>query len=257
MIHYRNNGYTLEGISLDPSAPAFRYGAGFFETLYYNGRDVCHLDMHLDRILHSLRSYDIPYTTVDFEEVIHQILNRNGLEKQTARVNIFYPIETEAASPVITAAPHDPKPYKAYRLCVCKDRHVSTLNGQKTTNYMFFHLAMRRAKSRGFDDAALFDLEDNLLEAATGALVLQKEGQFVCVDSPYRLPSTALALAREVLDILPVRLPMEELTSFRHAYILNSVIGMRPVVSIGETAFVPNDDPCKEVMQLVLGDVES
>lgn len=252
MIHYHNGKYTLKGVRLDPSAPAFRYGAGFFETIYYNGSDICHLDMHLDRILYSLRAYDVPYETVDFEEVIRQVINRNGLEGQAARVNIFYPIEADRATPVITAVQHEPKPYKAYRLCVCKDHHVSTLNGQKTTNYMFFHLAMRQARSRGFDDAALFDLQDNLLEATTGAIVLKKEGQFVSVDSPYRLPSTALAMARSVLDIVDVRIPLDDLPSFRHAYILNSIIGMRPVVAIGETAFVPDEDACQKVMKIVL-----
>jgi len=252
MIHYHDNGYTLEDVRLDPAAPAFRYGAGFFETIYYNGRDICHLDLHLDRLFASLRCCGVTYATVDFEEVIGQILNRNGLEGQTARINIFYPIEVDTATPVVTAMGHDPKPYKAYRLCVCDDRHVSALNSQKTTNYMFFHLAMRRARERGFDDAALFDFEDNLLESTTGALVLMKEGTFVCVDSPYRLPSIALSLAHKELDIMPVRLPLEELASFRHAYVLNSIIGMRPVVSIGETAFIPDDDTCQMVMKLVL-----
>ena len=254
MIHYHKNGYTLEPVRLDPSAPAFRYGAGFFETLYYNGSEICHLEMHLDRILHSLRAFDVEYETVDFENVINQVLNRNGLVGQTARVNIFYPIEQDGASPVITAAPHDPKPYKAYRLCVCEDRHISTLSAHKTTNYMFFHLALRRARSRGFDDAALFDLEDNLLETTTGALVLERDGTFVSVDSPHILPSLSLALAKRKLDIIPVRVPLEELPSFRHAYILNSVIGMRPVVAIGETAFVPDDTTCTGVMREVLGE---
>lgn len=252
MIHYHNNGYTLEGVQMDPASPGFRYGAGFFETIYYNGREVCHLDLHLDRLLSSLRAYGLKYSAVDFEKVVAQVLNRNGLVGQTARVNIFYPVETDKASPVVTAAAHDPKPYKAYRLCVCEDRHVSTLNGQKTMSHMFFHLALRQARARGFDDAALFDMENNLLEATTGALVLKKDRQFVCVDSPYRLPSTALALATGVLDILPVRLPLKDLESYRHAYILNSLIGMRPVVAIGETAFVPDDDACQRVMSLVL-----
>ncbi|BCS89057.1 aminotransferase class IV [Pseudodesulfovibrio sediminis] len=252
MIHYHDNSYTREGVHLDPTAPAFRYGAGFFETIYYNGLKVCHLNLHLDRLLHSLRAFEVPYESVNFEEVIEQVLNRNGLLGQTARINIFYPIENKGATPVIMAVPHEPKPYKAYRLCVCNDRHVSVLNAQKTTNYMFFHLAMQQAKARGFDDTALFDFDDNLLESTTGALVFQKEGQFVTVDSPYCLPSTALAVAHTVLDILPARLSKEELASFRHAYILNSVIGMRPVVAIGETAFVPDDDTCITVMDAVL-----
>lgn len=252
MIHYYNNAYTLEPVALDPASPSFRYGVGFFETIYYNGMNVCHLELHLDRILHSLRYYGIQYESVDFEKVIDQVLNRNGLIGQTARINIVYSVVGETATPVITAIPHEPKPYKAYRLCICEDKHVSTLNGHKTTNYMFFHLAMKKARSRGFDDTALFDFEDNLLEATTGALVLQKESTFVTVDSPYRLPSTALSIASKQLDIMPVRLPLDELASFRHAYILNSVVGMRPVVAIGETAFIPDEDTCQDVMRVVL-----
>ena len=252
MIHYHNNGYTLEPVRLDPAGPAFRHGVGFFETVYYNGDEVCHLELHLDRVLHSLRTFDVAYETVDFEEVIGQILNRNGLIGQTACVTILFPIEENRTSPVVTAAPHDPKPYKAYRLCVCEDRHICSLNSHRTTNTMFAHLALSRATARGFDDTALFDLDDNLLEAATGVLVLKKEGTFVTVDSPHRRSSIALELAKKELDILPVRLPLEDLPSFRHAYILNSVIGMRPVVAIGETAFIPDDDICSKVMARVL-----
>lgn len=252
MIFYHNGGYSKEGVRQDPASPAFRYGAGFFETLYYNGREICHLGRHLDRILSSLRDYGIPYAAVDFEQVIGEVLERNGLPGRTARVNIFYPIESETASPVIMAAPYEAKPYKAYRLCICDDRHVSTLNGQKTTSYMFFHLALRRARARGFDDVALFDFGDNLLESATGAIVLEKNGRFVCPDSQYRLRSITLELATDALDIQPARLPMLSLDSYRHAYLLNSLIGMRPVVAIGETAFVPDDKACDKVSALVL-----
>lgn len=254
MIHYFKDEYSREGVCLDPSAPAFRYGAGFFETIYYNGQKLCHLEAHLDRLLHSLRAYQIEYESIDFAEVIAQVINRNGLEGETARVNIFYPLEAEGAHPVILAVPHEPKPYKAYRICVCSDRHVSALNGVKTTSYMFFHLAMKQALARGFDDAALIDFDNNLLEATTAAIVLERDGDYFQVDSPYRLPSTALSIAEDILEIMPATVNIEELGSYRHAYMLNSVIGMRPVVAIGETAFVPDEEACRKVTEEVLED---
>jgi 4-amino-4-deoxychorismate lyase len=253
VIHYKDGGYHQEGVRLDPAGPAFRFGAGLCETVYYNGRDLCHLGRHLDRLLHGLRAYGLTYATVDFPQVAGQVLNRNGLEGSPARVDIVYPVEDGVASPVILAEPVEPKPYKAFRLCLCEDKHVSALNGHKTTNAMFPYLARRQAAARGFDGATLFDLEDNVLESTAGALVFEKQGHFVCVDSPYRLPSIALDLAATVLDILPVRVPLDELPSFRHAYLLNSLIGMRPVVAIGETAFVPDDKACDKVSPLVLG----
>lgn len=254
MIHYYKGEYSREGINLDPSAPAFRYGAGFFETICYNGSKICHLDAHLDRLLHSLRAYGVEHETTDFAKVIGQVINRNGLEGEFARVNIFYPLDTETANPAILAVPFDPKPYKAYRICICKDRHVSSLNAQKTTSYMFFHLAMRQAKARGFDDAALIDFDNNLLETTTGALILERNGDYFQMDSPYRLRSTALAMAEEILDIHPATVNIDSLGEFRHAYMLNSLIGMRPVVAIGETAFVPDEESCRAVTEVVLED---
>jgi 4-amino-4-deoxychorismate lyase len=253
VIHYKDGGYGLEGVRVDPAGAAFRFGAGLFESIYYNGRELCHLGRHLDRLLHGLRAYGLAYATVDFPEVAGQVLNRNGLEGRPARVDIVYPVEDGVAAPVVLAEPYEPKPYKAFRLCLCEDRHVSALNGHQTTNKMFSYLARRQAAACGFDDAALFDLDDNLLEGASGALVFEKQGHFVCVDSPYRLPSIALDLAGTVLDIVAVRVPLDELPSFRHAYLLNSLIGMRPVVAIGETAFVPDDTACDKVSPLVLG----
>lgn len=254
MIHYYKGKYSPEGVSLDPSQPAFRYGAGFFETIYYNGSKVCHLSKHLDRLMHSLRAYNIHYETVNFAPIIEQVLDRNSLTGKPARINIFYPMEEPQAHPAVVVMPHEPKPYKAHRLCLCKDHHVSTLNEQKTTSYMFFHLALRQARSRGFDDAALTDFDDNLLEATTGALLLAKNGGFYETDTPYKLPSTALDLARNLLEIQAEPINFDDLQEYRHAYLLNSIIGMRPVVAIGETAFVPDEEACREVTKLVLGE---
>lgn len=183
MIHYSHGRYTHEGVPLDPSAPAFRYGAGFFETVCYNGTQICHLNRHLDRLLYSMRLYNVAYETVDFIDVIHELLNRNGMSDQFARINIFYPIEESNAHPVVMAVPHEHSPYKSYRLCVCNDRHVSVLNAQKTTSYMFFYLAYQKALSQGFSDAALLDFDNNLLECTTGAILLERDGEYVEMDS--------------------------------------------------------------------------
>ena len=252
MIHYHMGQYSREGVALDPAAPAFRYGAGFFETICYNGTKVCHLHRHLDRLLHSLRAYNIEHETIDFPEVIRQVINRNGLDGQFARINIFYPIEEPQAHPVVLAAPFEHKPYKAYRLCICNDKHISTLNAQKTTSYMFFHLAFKQARAKGFDDTALFDFDNNLLESTTGAILLRKNGDYVELDTPWKLASTSLKLAKKVLDIKAEAVTLDDLPQYRHAYLLNTLIGMRPIVAIGETAFVPDEESCRKVTELVL-----
>lgn len=252
MIHYCKGEYVRDVISVDPTSPGFRHGSGFFETIAYNGKKVCHLERHLDRLHHSMRAYNLEYEAADFQDIIQQILNRNGLEGEFARINIVYPIEEPEAHPIITAVPFETKPYKAYRLALCTDHHISALNGHKTTSYMFYSLALRQAKASGFDDAALFDFDENMLECTTGAIVLRKNGEFVKLDTPHRLPSTVLDLAESVLEIVPQAVTRDDLPQYRHAYILNSLIGMRPIVSIGETAFVPDEESCRKVTELAL-----
>lgn len=252
MIHFADGTLNSGPVALDPASPGFRYGAGFFETLYYNGSRLCYLDAHLDRLLGSLRAHGIPYQGVDFEAVIDSVLAANRLDTSPARVNIVYPVGADEARPVILAAPHEPHPYKAYRLCICEERHVSTLNAHKTTSYMFFNLALRQARARGFDDAALFDFDDRILESTTGALLFKKNGEYFQPHTRYKLPSTALALAGTVLPILSKPISLGDLEQYRHAYILNSLIGMRPVVAIGETAFIPDEAACEAPTRLIL-----
>lgn len=203
-------------------------------------------------MLHALRTYRIEYTAIDFPAVIREVLKLNGLEREFARVSIFYPLDGNDAHPVVQAVPFKRKPYKAYRLCLCEERHVSDLNAQKTTSSMFFHLALKQARAKGFDDAALTDFDNTLLESTTGAIVLMRSGDFHMMESPYRLPSTSLELAEKVIEILPRRVNVDDLCQYRHAYLLNSMIGMRPIVSIGETGFVPDEETCRDVTAFVL-----
>ncbi len=253
MIHYSNGKLRSKALAVNPTAPGFRYGTGFFETIYYNGNNLCHLDLHLDRLFHSLRAHDIAYDTIDFERVVNILLDRNELSGSTARVNIVYSAGTSRSHPVVLVAPFEPRPYKAYRLCLCEERHVSHLNAHKTNSYMFFHLAHKQANAAGFDDSALFDFDNNLLEATTGAILFKKNGSLYEPQSDFKLPSTTLAQAKTIHDITTRPINRDELGEFRHAYLLNSLIGMRPIVGIGEYAFAPDEGPCEPVTSLVLG----
>ncbi|MCK4655856.1 MAG: aminotransferase class IV, partial [candidate division Zixibacteria bacterium] len=112
MIYYYKNSYVSDRISLDVRSPAFKFGVGFFETVFYNGKIICHLDAHVSRILSSLKTYQIAYETIDFGQVIQEVLKQNELSDIYARINIYYPIEDESspASPLIAAHPYSPEP---------------------------------------------------------------------------------------------------------------------------------------------------
>ncbi|WP_147819510.1 aminotransferase class IV [Salidesulfovibrio onnuriiensis] len=252
MIHYHRNRYREGDVFLSSSSPAFRFGTGFFETMLYNGKRVCHFDRHSARVHSSLDHFCIPYEPAPFEEIIPLLLEKNGLTGRTARVNIFYPVAGSTTMPVVTVAPYERRLDRVYRLTHCPDHHVSTLNRYKTMAYMFFNLAHARAIAEGYDDALLTDLEGKVLETTTAALLFRKDGVFIEPATSFKLPSIALDIARERLDIERRPVGREELAAMDHAYALNSLVGMRPVTDIaGELAFEPDETSCAEVTELI------
>lgn len=254
MIHYYKNKYRDGDICLSPTSPAFRFGTGFFETLLYNGRQVCHFDRHSARIHSSLDYFCIPYEPVSFEEIIPLLLEKNGLTGRTARVNIFYPVAGSTTTPLVTVAPYEWAQNKTYRLAYCPDQHISSLNNHKTMAYMFFNLAHARAIAEGYDDALLTDLNGRVLETTTAALLFRGGNRFIAPATAYKLPSIALDLVKEVLEVEEESVSFDKMADMNHAYVLNSLVGMRPVTSIGgEIDFEPDEDSCLKVTNLILG----
>lgn len=251
MIYYHQNRYREGVVPLNPTSPAFRFGTGFFETMLYNGRQVCHFDRHSARIHSSLDHFCIPYEPAPFEEIIPLLLEKNGFTGQTARVNIYYPVAGSLTTPVVTVAAYERREDRVYRLTYCPDHHISSLNAHKTMAYMFFNLAHARAIAEGYDDALLTDLDGRILETTTAALLFQKDGRFIEPATPHKLPSIALDLARETLDVETRPVSFEKLGTMDHAYALNSLVGMRPVISIGEVGFKTDEASCVEATELI------
>ena len=252
MIHYAHGRFTEGNIGLSPELPAFRYGAGFFETVYYNGSTLCHLTAHLDRVHASLAHFGFVREEADLPRIMAEALERNGLTGRPARVNIFYPVESGPCSPVVLAAPHEPQPDRVLALHSCPDHHVSSLCAHKSMNHFFYYLARTRALAAGFDDAVLTDQQGLLLETSLAALLLAKAGKFVEPATPFKLPSTALDAARPLLPIETRPVHMNELESFDHVFALNSVMGMRPVVRVDGSLFDPDEATCARVSRIVL-----
>jgi len=82
VIYYYKNAFDADGISLDLRSPVFRYGVGFFETIFYNGSTACHLQAHIKRITGSLELYRMPFELVDFDGLIADVVKKNGLTEE-------------------------------------------------------------------------------------------------------------------------------------------------------------------------------
>jgi len=255
--YFYRGEFHSDKISLDIQSPAFRFGAGFFETIFYNGERVCHLEAHIKRITRSLDHYELQYVTINFEETVLEVLRQNGLISSSARVNIYYTIAANpaTATPLVVAYPYTPDQERSYRLDISPPHNDSHLSAHKSMNYMHCFLAKMAAEKRGYDDAILLDGDGMIREASTAALLFSDGSEFVTPEVKHPFPSVSLEIAKSILPIINVEQASPKpaiLGKYRHAYMLNSLIGMRPVVQIGETDFEPDIEGCIEVTRRVL-----
>lgn len=257
MIHWRGGGLHEGGVRLDIGSPAFRYGAGLFETILWNGRGPSRLDAHLARLRASLAHFGLVAEPVDYPAVIAEVVRANGLAGRQARVNIIAPLEDEdaAIAPLVTAAPFDPPaPDRTYSLRLAPPATLGSLALHKSMNYMLCYLERRAARALGQDDAVLTQPGGIVVEATTAALLFGDGDCFCTPTGGCRLPSTTLAAVRDILPVRDCTVRAGELRSFRHAYLLNSLLGMRPVSVIGSHAFTPDFATCERCNPVLLGE---
>jgi len=255
MIYYRQGELHDGGVRQDISSPAFRFGVGFFETLLYNGTAVCHLQAHLARARHSLEYFGFDAEELDYDGAIDAVLAANDLTGTPARVNIFYPVDDEHGPvvPVVTAASYTPQADKNYRLSISVSPVQNPYFIHKTMNYMLHWMERRNASMMGYDDAILVQPGGIVLETTTAALVFSDGANFCAPNSFDRLESTALAATKELLAVHGCTIRTHMTGSFRHAYVLNSLIGMRPVISINGTKYEPDEDTCRRMTAVICG----
>jgi 4-amino-4-deoxychorismate lyase len=192
----------------------------------------------------------------DFETVILDVLRENQLHRICARINIYYAITSKAsaATPLVAAYPYTPDTQRVYRLDNSSLRHDSHLCAHKSMNYMHYFITRTAAEKRGFDDAVLVDRDGAIREATTAALVFHDGERYFTPDVENPFPSVSLEIAKSILPISNVvQVPSKPaiLGKYRHAYVLNSLIGMRPVIQIGETEFEPDEAGCTQVTRSV------
>jgi 4-amino-4-deoxychorismate lyase len=247
MTFYYRSEFRRGGIEIAPHELHFRCGLGFFARLFHNGHMLRHLDAHLARLYQSLEAFQLPYRKAPMADIIDELLRENGLFECPARVEIFYPVVdlAEAAEPLITVAKHEVQPDACYELGVFPWPHQSFLNQYGSMSAMHAPLAQRFAQEQGFDDVVLTDTSGTVLEAAAASLLFSDGRSYVAPRSTYTVRRVAMDRAVSVLPVREEPLRVSSLGGFSHAFLLNAVIGMRPVLRIGDMRFEADEAACE------------
>lgn len=227
-----------------PDSTGWRLGVGLFETLRWNGSTVRHWGLHAERLAASLADLGLACGPFPGPDDAVRLALHAGLAHREGRVNILCPFDDldVPAVPLLLAAPYDPPPPAPVSLAVFPDPHASFLGRHKTMSHLPYLVARRHAARLGCFDALLADREGLVVETSACALLLADDEGLVAPAHPCALPSTALALMAGVQPVRRRPVLLDDLPGFRHAFVCNSLFGMRAVSRIGEVGFALDEE---------------
>lgn len=248
MIIYKNGQNIEDNTALTLTA---KYGLGFFETVLYNGEKLCHLERHIARLKGSLSEYGYEYPETDCEKAATEVINLNGLAGNEARVNIYAEINAEGKTELSVTAQAYKGLKDSYALNIYNRHQESHLNNHKSMNWAHFYLALDRALKGGYDNALLVSRKNEIFEAATASLLLKNGDKFVTTPSTNRLRGIALDIVSEVIDIEEKQLYIWDLDNYENCFILNSLIGVKPVSQVSVFTFESDTDTADNLSKLI------
>ncbi|MGK3995609.1 aminodeoxychorismate synthase component I [Sorangium sp. So ce1024] len=242
------------------------YGFGFFETLrVQQGRPIL-LQAHVQRFERAWREFfQSAPPDVTWADVIAQLIRRNGLSSEVAVVKLLAAAGRPGGprpSPVLfaSARPYSPRPALRSRPGLslrvyphCRHTHLAS---HKTLNYMYYKLAGDWAKRHGADEALIINADRSVSETNT-ASVCCVFGDTACFPvSEHALPGT---MAAEVRRLLPQwgfavedrRLMVEDLTAADHVFLMNSLMGAVPAVSLHDAKLGHDAALCDRINRAV------
>lgn len=225
---------SLEEARISPLDRGFLFGEGLFETIRAEGAKIFFLDLHLARLKASARCLRIPFPAHDWERLIRELLERNGLDG-LAKVKIVLTRETALILAEEAALPGEEDYRRGWTLGIEKEFRSSPLACHKSLSY-FPNLWVRERASA--DDVILLDPSGAVSETSRAALLVRLDGTWWSPESPYQLPSTTLAaLARAGFRFEQRKIPPQNLLAAEAIWAINAMIGVMPVAKINERVF--------------------
>lgn len=226
-----------QAIALGPEAPGLLYGAGVFETLLVRDGQPIHLRPHLARMKSSMEYLGFVFPSqAPFEAIIGDLAQRSGLTIGESRLSIRSLVvePTKPVSLLFRLTPYTvPNASDGIELGIFPMRHQSHLARHKTNNYLHPWLAWH-GRLEGCFDRLLLGLQEQVLEAARGALLFARDGEWLVSDPTWRLPSIALSLASEGLVVTERDIRLDEIDEEWSCFYLNSLVGCLAVSRIGD-----------------------
>ncbi len=250
-IVYLNGQYIEEQKAAIPiSDRGFLYGDGLFTTALVENGNICHLDLHLERLYESCK--DLQIRPPEFSKsVFDPLLALNNAKTGTWRLKILLSggFETRLGLPVrdygtvlATLSPfqRNDKPLSA---AIYPSPIQALFSKYKTLAYLERLHLREWALQIGLDEVITFDSNQNLLECAFANLIWQ-------IDGVWYTPESSLPLLKGVaLQVLSrhwqknnipfrqVLAKLADIPAIANVYAVNALHGAVPIKSIDNMHF--------------------
>lgn len=223
-------------------------GRGLFETFRARRGHVLALDSHLDRLRRGAQvlGMPLPRQAADLPAIVRELVDRLGLSDARVRLTVLaVPGGSSLLVQARAAADYPPSLYESGMAAVVsgiRRNETSPLSRIKSLNYLDNLLARQEAQAAGADTAILLNSRGDVAETSTANIFAAVEG--VLVTPPIAdgaLPgvtrSVVLALARDAgIPVHEETLALSRLLSASEAFLTNAVMGVMPLVAIGDHA---------------------
>jgi len=237
-----------EEAGVSPFDRGLLYGDGLFETIRAVDGKPEFLEEHLARLSASARALAIPMPPLPWEEIIGELLVKNGLTRGTARVKILL---TRGTTPgvglpaggdptcIVTAVRYAPARLPE-RVGVYPVRRAAPTAAHKTLNFLFNLQAREWALRNGYDEAVLLGMEGEILECSTSNIFFRRGREIIKPrnEGLYLegiMGRRFLEMKRkEGFAVRERKIFPAEIDADTETYITNSLIGIRRVEMVRE-----------------------
>lgn len=247
----------LEKASVPVGDLGFQYGFGFFETIRVDNGNPKHLKEHVDRFNRTWRKlFSEPPPDLTWNEIIHQVIDQNHLNNDTAAVKIMATRGDRETPPynhtiVVMARTYTHRlPGKkdpGLHLAVYPYPRQTPLADYKTLNYLYYFLAGKWAKEQNADEALILNPDNTASETNTANILLVKDRTAIRPESLHVLPGIMESAVCELLSAWDYKIEKkivqpQELFNVDEVLITNSLMGTVPVLSLdGKFLSKPSD----------------
>ncbi|MEC7838537.1 MAG: aminotransferase class IV [Chlamydiota bacterium] len=248
-IVYLNGKYLKEEEACVPIADrGFLFGDGIFTTIKVSSGVIEHLDAHLSRLSQHCEQLNIESPNLT-NSIFDNLLSHNKATKGSWRLKVIVTggSDTSLSLPkrlpgviLITIKPYTPPEKIPVKLVVYPSAIVSPHSQLKTLAYIDRLRIKQYAQDNSADDALVCLPDGTLCETAFGNI-------FWTFNGALYTPHRSLPLIRGVelsniiehsdLRIVEGNFNQEDIPQEAYVYLCNSMIGRRPIQSIGEVTY--------------------